>query len=314
MFYDCKLFFIFFLLLLNFSCRQPLSVEKINELKNYSSGSAMAFYNNQIYLMGDDMNYLLITDTSLNSLDSLQLESGLGRIPKSTKQDIEAAATLRLRKSSYLLLLGSGSIYPYRNKGWLIDLRTKQKTFINLDTFYKRILASGIEQLNIEGVASIPGSMVLANRGNKSVPKNYLIFTSPEFWNKQGSAEIRVMKLGSNEDTASFNGVSGIEYSYKSDCLILTVSTENTYSTQTDGVIGKSYLWLINNISSKKRLAAVNPNRIIDLQVLDDRFRGHKIESVCIVSENKLEYDLVLVADNDEGTSILFRIKVDKKE
>jgi hypothetical protein len=41
---------------------------------------------------------------------------------------------------------------------------------------------------------------------------------------------------------------------------------------------------------------------------MDERFKGHKIESVCIIGENKKEMDLVLAADDDKGTTILFRI------
>jgi hypothetical protein len=121
------------------------------------------------------------------------------------------------------------------------------------------------------------------------------------------------MKLGANTDTASFSGVSGLEYSSKSDCLLLTISTENTYSTNADGTVGKSYLWLIYNVSAKKRMAAINPDRIVDLEAVDSRFKGHKIESVCIVSENKSEYRLILVADDDKGTTILFKVRLQKK-
>src|SRR5207253_3211794 len=120
-----------------------------------------------------------------------------------------------------------------------------------------------------------------ASRGNRSFRLNYLVFTSLQFWNKQDSAEIRIMKVGTNADTTNFSGVSGLDYSAVSDKLLLTVSTENTSSAVADGSIGKSYLWIINNISAKKKLVAVNPDRIIDLEEADKRFKGHKIESVC---------------------------------
>ena len=300
--------------LLAISCRQVLRVESIQEIKEYSSGSGISFFNGRIYLIGDDVNHVLITDTAFKAVDTIQLDSGLYRIPKNIKPDLESSTILRSRKTARLLLLGSGSLEPYRIKGWLINLLNNEKTFLNLDTFYKRVRFNGIKDLNIEGLAVIPGGIILANRGNKSNPRNHLVFTSGNFWNNQESAEIRIMKIGVNRDTSSFNGVSGLEYSYRSDCLILTVSTENTYSTRNDGSIGKSYLWLINNFLSKRRMAAINPDRIIDLDSLDDRFKGHKIESGCIVSENKNEYQLVLVADDDKGTSTLFKIRLNKKE
>jgi WD40 repeat protein len=235
------------------------------------------------------------------------------RIPKGVKHDIEAISLLRIKQVPSLLLLGSGSLEPYRSKGWLLNIQNKQKKLLDLEPFYKRLLANGIKEKNIEGATAIGGGIVLANRGNKSFPKNYLVFTTNDFWDHQTTADIRVMKLGANTDTASFSGVSGLEYSSKSDCLLLTISTENTYSTNADGTVGKSYLWLIYNVSAKKRMAAINPDRIVDLEAVDSRFKGHKIESVCIVSENKSEYRLILVADDDKGTTILFKVRLQKK-
>ena len=309
---SCILFFLS--ICLGVSCRQRSTVEKVRELNDYSSGSGMAFFDKKIYLMGDDMNYLLVMDTTLTKTDTIQLLPGTGRIPKHTKADLESVSVFRKQKSSFLLLLGSGSVLPARAHGWVVNIRNREKTFLNLEPFYKRILANGIKELNIEGAAAISGGMVLANRGNKSYPKNYLVFTSSDFWQNQESASIRIIKLGASSDTSIFNGVSGMDYSYRSDKLIITVSTENTYSAQADGSIGKSYLWIIDNISSKKRLTAVNPNRIIDLEKIDQSFKGHKIESVCILSETKTDFLLDLVADDDKGTSILFTLKLSKRD
>ena len=297
------------LLLIN--CRPAFTFKKSNELNDYPSGSGMAYFNNHIYLIGDDAGYLLIVDTTLNGIDSINLiKSQHKRIPKERKQDLESATVVRVNKSSAVLLLGSGSLDPHRSNAWLIHPDTKQKTRISLKTFYKRIKEQGIDELNIEGATAIPSGIVLVNRGNKTFAKNHLIITSKEFWNYQDSADIKIIKVGTNTDTAFFNGVSGLDYSRKTDRLLLTVSTENTYSSQADGAIGKSYLWIINDISSKKRLTAINPNKVIDLAALDKRFVGHKIESVCIIAENREETELVLAADNDKGTTVLFKIKI----
>ena len=294
-------------------CRQSSSrLETVRELKSYASGSALAFFKDKVYLMGDDMGYLLVADTSFKAKGNISLTGEIGRIPKDAKPDIESITLLRQKRKPFVLLLGSGSVIPSRSNGWLINLETTEKTSFDLQPFYDRIRASGVKAINIEGLATASGGMFLANRGNKSYTKNHLVFTTPDFFRNQQTADIRIIKLGTNSDTASFSGVSGLDYSYKSDRLFLTVSTENTYSTQSDGAIGKSYLWLIDNISSKRRLSAVNPNHIIDLDSLDNRFKGHKIESVCILSENKDSYQLALVADDDKGTSLLFSLKLSK--
>ena len=212
-----------------------------------------------------------------------------------------------------MLLLGSGSVAPARSKGWLVNLESSEKRLLDLEPFYNRLQSRGIPQVNIEGLATVQGGVILANRGNKSSPKNFLVFTSADFYDNQQSADIRTIKLGANTDTASFSGVSGLDYSYKSDRLFLTVSTENTYSTSADGAIGKSYLWIIDNISTKRRLTAINASLIIDLESVDQRFTGHKVESVCILSETRTEYKLALVADDDKGTSVMFIMSLNKK-
>ncbi|MDB5221466.1 MAG: hypothetical protein JWN83_133 [Chitinophagaceae bacterium] len=295
------------------SCSSDFTFNNSKILTDYPSGSGITYLNNRIYLIGDDAANLLITDTAFNPVDSIQLfESNEKRIPKEIKPDLEAATVVSINRSPEILLVGSGSLSPYRNNGWLINPFTKVKTQIDLDIFYKRLKAEGIDALNIEGIATIPAGIVLASRGNKSFRANYLIFTSKEFWNKQDSAEIKICKAGANADTNFFQGVSGLEYSKLSDQLLLTISTENTASSTQDGAIGKSFLWIINNISAKKNMIAINPNKIFDLEKADERFKGHKIESVCIISENKKEMQLALVADDDKGTSILFKITIKK--
>ena len=305
---------IYFSTLLFFaSCSPDFVFNKIQILKDYPSGSGLIYLNDKIYLIGDDAGYLLIVDTAFHAIDSIKLfKSEQRRIPKELKQDLESATIASVNRSQKILLVGSGSLSPYRNYGWLIDPSTKEKTEVDLKPFYTRIKKEGIDALNIEGVTAIPGGIVLASRGNRSFPANYLIFTSNEFWNNSYSASIKIIKAGINADTASFSGISGLEYSKLSDQLLLTVSTENTSSSTQDGAIGKSYLWIINNISAKKNMIAVNPNKIIDLEELDVRFKGHKIESACILFENNKKMQLVLVSDDDNGTSVLFKITLKK--
>lgn len=310
---EYKAFLISGVLLFVVGCNQPSKLEKVYEFKTYASGSGMVYYNKKIFLIGDDMPYILVTDTTTRERDRILLIEGQGRIPKDKKQDLEAAGLLRMKKKPFMLLLGSGSVAPARSKGWLVNLESSEKRLLDLEPFYNRLQSRGIPQVNIEGLATVQGGVILANRGNKSSPKNFLVFTSADFYDNQQSADIRTIKLGSNTDTASFSGVSGLDYSYKSDRLFLTVSTENTYSTSADGAIGKSYLWIIDNISTKRRLTAINASRIIDLESVDQRFTGHKVESVCILSETRTKYKLALVADDDKGTSVMFIMSLNKK-
>ncbi len=296
------------------SCsRNTAFLKEIKELPAYPSGSGIEYYKDRFYLIGDDATHLLILDKDLNTKDSVLLyESATNRVPREIKADLEAISLIRINDSMKILATGSGSMSPQRDSAWLIDPVTRQKTSLNLDTFYRRIKSNWLAELNIEGLCALPGLTLLSNRGHLGFPKNHLLFTGTAFW-KDHYSPITMVKVGVNEDSSIFHGVSGLAYARREDKLFLTVSTENTNSAITDGPIGKSYLWIVDDISSKRRWKAINPNRIVDLEKTDPRFKGQKIESVCITGATKHYFQLALVADNDDGKSRLFLLDVSKK-
>lgn len=285
-------------------------LKEVKKIDYYPSASGIEYYNKHLYVIGDDANYILVLDSNFRLTDSILLfATPEKRLPKPVKPDLESMTMLPDNK---LLLLGSGSLSPYRNRAWMVDLISKRIDSIRLDTFYSRLSVNGLKELNIEGLCRIPGYFLISNRGNKGFPKNHLLLVDKSFWKEQSSTPITMIRVGTNADSSIFSGVSGLTYSEKSDKLLLTVSTENTINTIDDGEIGKSYLWIIDDISTKKRWAAINPNKIIDLEKLDEKFHKQKIESVCITEETKHFLHLVLAADNDNGSSTLFKIIVEK--
>jgi hypothetical protein len=295
------------------SCGNRNILYESKSFSNYPSASGIEYFDKKFYIIGDDANNFLITDSTLAVTDSISLYSFTEkRIPKAVKADLEAITTVLDNDQQKLLLLGSGSLPPYRNTAWLIDPVTQHTDSIRLDTFYQRLKFHGLDEINIEGVCSMPGMVILSNRGNKNYPKNFLIFTKQQFWKNQSQTPITLIRIGVNADSSVFNGVSGMDYASKSDRLILTVSIEDTRNSMDDGAIGKSYLWIINDISSKRNWKAINPNTIIDLETIDQRFTGQKIESVCVTEETKKTLHLVLAADNDNGSSTLFKMQIDK--
>lgn len=292
------------------SCGNKNILEEVKPFPSYPSASGIQYLNNQLYIIGDDAKNILIVDSSLNTIDSITLYPfSEQRIPKSLKPDLES---ITITKNNKLLLLGSGSLAPYRSIGWLIDPSTKEKELIHLDTFYNRLRLNNISELNIEGSCALPGYILLSNRGHKENQKNHLILTSHKFWEQQSESSISIIILGGNKDSVEFQGVSGLTYAEKSDLLLMTISTEDTKNAVDDGAIGKSYLWIVNNLTSKLKWKAINPSRIIDLEKVDTRFKNQKIESVCITKETRNFLHLVLAADNDKGSSALFKLVVEK--
>jgi len=92
----------------------------------------------------------------------------------------------------------------------------------------------------------------------------------------------------------------------------MTVSTEDTRNSYDDGAIGKSYLWIVNNISNKLSSKTLTPDKIIDLEEIDPRFKNQKLESVTVIGETNDLILLALVADNDDGSSTICRMSIKK--
>jgi hypothetical protein len=50
-----------------------LKLQKTLTLSDFPSGSAIEFYNNHLYLVGDDATQLLVLDPSYKKVDSIEL-------------------------------------------------------------------------------------------------------------------------------------------------------------------------------------------------------------------------------------------------
>ena len=223
------------------------------ELENYPSGSGIEFYDDKIYIVGDDSRDLLVMNKKWNKPTLINLfDTADKKIPKSAKSDLEAMTLLSVDKKPHLLIIGSGST-DKRNKALLLNLKTNAKTWLDLTVFYNRIKAAGIKNLNIEGIAEVSDYLVFANRGNAANPANHLIITKSDFWKNQEKATLQtiVIDFEAVGTTGGNMGVSGLTYSDKHEDLFLTISTEDTPNAIDDGKIGKSYLAVIENLYRK---------------------------------------------------------------
>lgn len=295
------------------SCRQGKNLIEMKMLANYPSASGIEYFDNSFYIIGDDAKSILILDNDFNIKDSILLYDRQGyRIPKETKPDLESITIVQTKKGYRLLVLGSGSLFPYRNTGWIIDPQTKQGKNFRLDTLYQKFTSlHAIREVNVEGLCALPTGILLVNRGHLGYPENNLLFIESSYYSNLNNAVVQKIKLEKAvADTSIFAGVSGLAYSAKSDRLFLTLSTELTESTYKDGVIGKSYLWIINDLSKKINAEKLIPDKIIELEKIDSGFKNQKIESVCIVAEKSNEMQLAMVADNDDGSSTVFKLRL----
>ena len=281
------------------------------ELKTLPSGSGIEFFDDKVYLVGDDATNIIVKSKKWKLEKKIHLfESASERIPKLIKSDLEATTVVHVGKSPKLLMLGSGSRQAYRNKAILLDLNASTTEEFDLQIFYNRLKQEGIQELNIEGAAAVDDKVLLCNRGNKSNPSNCIIITSNEFWKNQDTAEIMVLKLDLEQQGERFIGISGLTYSAKNDWLLFTTSTENTFNAIDDGEIGDSYLGIIENITRKIGRKKLKINELINLPKADKIFKGNKIESLCIQRDKENNLKIHLISDNDLGPGALFKIRL----
>jgi hypothetical protein len=283
------------------------------EFTDYPSGSGIEWYNGRLYLIGDDAGDLLVMDSTWTNARRIKLFDTQGkRIPKTVKSDLEAMAFILVDKQPHLLITGSGS-EQRRNQAILFNLQTEKKSLINMAPFYERLKKAGIADLNIEGIALAGNRFLLSHRGNKTHPDNYLIATTSNFFRQQETAPFIISRV-KLPHSVGVTGISGLAYSGKSGKLIITASTEDTPNAIDDGEIGKSYVIAVDNFFSENNsngnALRVDEKKMLDLDEIDKKFNGYKIESVCIESENKECMILHLVADNDTGKSYLFKVKL----
>ena len=279
-------------------------------LPDFPSGSSINFYDGKLYLIGDDANQVLILDRNYNAIDSIPLFNfPEKRIPKTEKTDFETSTLITLKGKNYLLVKGSAS-KKKRAKLTLISLDNKNEKLetFKYEEFSERLLARGIQEVNIEGSALVRNQLVLANRGNEENPINYLITTEKNFWQQQQQASIGISEVVIPIYNKGFIGISELCYVELKDFLLFTLSSEKTNNSYNDGEIGDSYLGWMDSFSGKINTPKLTSDGLLNLSEVSDVFKGEKIEGICIEREVGNDFTIHLISDNDQGQSKLFKV------
>lgn len=284
--------------------------------KEIPAASGIEYLHHRFYVTGDEAAMVYCLDEQWRPAGNIRLRDYNGhRLPKAEKQDWEAITVLEDdTKNPVLLLLGSGSLSPQRDYAAVIHWSDGSPIVeqYSLTSFYQHLIARGIRELNIEAAATLPDGLLLANRGHTGSRENHLILCSPpHIWQSPpdgntGTILITSLHLPYGKE---FAGISGMCYWPEKDWLFFTTSTEATASTYDDGQIGESMLGIIYQAKEAIRAAVVQADYLLPLTTIAPAFHQQKIESVCLVPGTD-HCQLVLVADNDDGTSHFFRLSL----
>lgn len=289
----------------------PFSLKLVSDklFTEIPSASGIEYAGGIYYVIGDDATRVFCLDAQWNIINTVVLNDFKGyRIPKPDKMDWEAATLLDMNGVRHLLALGSGSKSPQRDIAATINL-TVQPPAVELrqiGAFYEKLRSEGLAALNIEACTAIGNGLLLANRGHLAYAYNTLLLCDhTAIWSSP--VNVRQVALALPQVPGSFNGISGLAYDDRTDRLFFTTSAEATASTYDDGEIGESMLGVILNAGERLKGKEVLPDHLVHLSSVSALFRQQKIESVCLVEEGAA-LTIVLAADNDNGSSHLFKL------
>ncbi len=271
------------------------------------SGSGIEKWQDKIYIIGDDSNYLFELNNQWEITNTIRLfdqpTDENKRIIKKIKPDLEAVT---LVPPSHLLAMGSGSLAELRDVGVLLNLAAQDELeYLNFNDMYE-MLRSITSQVNIEGACNVDDKIILLNRGDNE-HSNQLIITN---WNRkqltvEKQLDIHFLDLPQIENINA--GFTGCVHLPETDLMIFCASAEDTSNGYDDGKIKGSLIGVMQNFTSQ---IANHDVKISDI-IVPDFFKGIKIESVCIdefIAGN--EVTVLAVADNDNGKTELMRLQM----
>ncbi|WP_123847300.1 DUF6929 family protein [Chitinophaga lutea] len=285
-----------------------LTLQHHQHFPGIPSASGLAFYNGHYYIVGDDATKLFILNADLTLNNRLPVPGAESngeqpRIPKKIKKDWESLSIIKAANKTALMALGSGSLAPHRNAALLYFPDTGAMEIKDLTAFYETLKLEA--DLNIEAATELGEALLLGNRGHLGKPENLLILSAvQEIWKPVSGTHICHLHL---PEEPGFSGISGLAWHPEKDWLFFTTSKEETTNVYDDGKISDSRMGIIKNATAAVKQSTVRPDEWFKLEEVHPVFNSQKIESIC-VRELADTMEIMLVADNDDGGSHIFRL------
>jgi hypothetical protein len=306
---DLRSFLLFVILLFCVSCRDNipgLVIDDAKQLDSIPSGSGLVIRNDSAYIIGDDatgLYQLNLDDLKFRKIPLPGFSLTEYRKAKDNKHDFESLAILDLG-NDYLAAFGSGSKRWTRDSILLVNTDNLNDTkILSVHGFYKALQAvtqTDSLQWNIEGATVAGDHMYLCNRGNNMLIQ-FQLKDLALFQPGSPLPEIKTyrVKLPAIENrVARLSGICTIDENH----LLLTASVEDTDNWINDGPVMGSYL----------AVYSLRSNKIISSFLLEDAAGKpliEKLESVDIREKKPGgELKLIAIADNDNGSTRIFRL------
>jgi hypothetical protein len=238
-------------------------------LPDLPSASALEIIGPVAYVIGDDSPFMYLLDaTTLEARTRVALfdtaEFGTGRIPKSSKPDLEALVALTWPDGrAGVLALGSGST-PTREAGWFVPVdggAAVKVSLAGLHTQLRGLLPPG-ETLNLEAAATSDAELLLFQRATRQGEQvgSSLVFALPlaaTLLLLTGQTTVVPAPRGLRFELpdlggcpAGFSGATFVDGQ-----LFVSASVENTADAVLDGAVLGSFVGVVDLAAQTARFA-----------------------------------------------------------
>lgn len=275
------------------------------------SASAVEVFNKQIYIAGDNIDYIYLYSEKYSLLDKIKLfpDADLSIQAKPVKKDWEAMSILNIPgRVPKLLLAGSGSKKVKRDFAILMSLNSRKINNIEHWPKYYNVIRQKLkhgEELNIEGIAQVKDSLVLLNRGNLN--SGNAVFVSPAKAAVTFSDIVHRIESAPLDIANTKAGFTGAFYMEETDTLFYTAAAELTTNAYLDGKVLGSAMGYFLNISNRLN----DKTWIPDGQVAFHDILQGKVESLTLLRKSNNKYVFLVVTDNDGAPGTMYELLIE---
>ncbi len=280
-----------------------------------SALSGVACVGNDLYLVGDDVGYLLKT----NQKNSISCATVFEKIPlfesskqislsvfsKEAKPDFEALSLIIFDGQPQLLVMGSGST-ENRKKALLYNPANHQIRIL-LDTADYHFLEHAFEltggaDLNIEAVCSNQNNLYIFQRGNINRFHGVLVFDLIKLQNGKSleSSLKNSFNLTLPELEGAASGISDAYFLVEKNLIIATAAVEQTLNTYDDGAVLGSFILIFSPEGKILYTHLIQDSKEQTLAI--------KVEGITWLESTSDGEVFLLVTDSDGGDSEVFKL------
>lgn len=268
-----------------------------------------------LYLIGDDVRYLLKTNlknklTATTAFEKVPLfeesqQQALAILSKAEKPDFEALSCIIFNEQPHLLIMGSGSTEKRKQAVLYNPSNHQVMTLLDqLDYDYLQhcVALTGGADLNIEAVCSDNHHLYVFQRGNINHFHGVLVFDLAKIQAHKSleNTFIRSFNLTLPEINGSVSGISDAYFLVDQNLLIATAAVEQTLNTYDDGDVLGSFILLFSPDGQ--------PISSHLIQSAEGKTLPIKVEGITWLESRSDGEVFLLVTDSDGGHSEVLKI------